>query len=169
MPHQSDTPSGRVFLFSRMDGFTGTYSVSLMCELIHAETAEVLAEYREDFYQGYPALTVNRFGDGEVYYMAARAEPPFLDGFYMALAACCGLSRALQADWAEGVNAQVRTDGVRDYIFLHNFTDQEQILTFKESVRDLDGAPVEAYFRLPAYGYSVFIRSGNGCSSGQSS
>jgi beta-galactosidase len=81
-----------------------------------------------------------------------------LDGFYNTLAARCGLSRALQADWAEGVNAQVRTDGVRDYIFLHNFTAQEQCILFKESVNDLDGTPIEPYLRLPAYGYRVLMR-----------
>ncbi|MFK7691863.1 beta-galactosidase [Paenibacillus sp. HJGM_3] len=140
------------------EGLTGTYSVSLMCDLIHAETAEVIAEYKEDFYQGYPALTVNRIGEGEVYYIAARAEPAFQDDFYGKLAARCGIKRSVRAEWAEGVNAHVRTDGVRDYIFLHNFTDQEQPVAFKEPLRDLEGTPAGDSAILPPYGYQILTR-----------
>ncbi|RTE08259.1 beta-galactosidase [Paenibacillus whitsoniae] len=144
-----------------LEGLSGSYSVSLMCDLIHVETAKVLAEYQEDFYQGYPALTLNRFIDGEVYYIAARTEPSFLEDFYLVLADRYRLGRALHADWAEGVNAQVRTDGDRAYIFLHNFTNKEQNILLKESVTDLDGTPVDQHLILPAYGYRVFIRDGN--------
>jgi beta-galactosidase len=140
------------------EGLSGTYSISLMCDLIHAETAEVLAEYKEDFYKGYPALTVNRFGDGEVYYLAARTESAFMDKLYGTLAARCGIKRALHAEWMEGVNAQVRTDGVRDYIFLHNFTNQVQSVALKEPVDDLEGAPVGEQVILPPYGYRILIR-----------
>ncbi|RXZ79431.1 beta-galactosidase [Paenibacillaceae bacterium] len=138
----------------------GTYSVSLMCDLIHAETAEVLAEYGEDFYKDYPALTVNRFGKGEVYYLAARTETAFLDGLYGKLAAACGVKRALQAEYPEGVHAGVRTDGVRDYIFLHNFTDREQSVTLRESVCDLEGTSPGGKLVLPAYGFRIFVREG---------
>lgn len=143
-----------------LDGLTGTYSVSLMCDLIHAETAKVLAEYEDDFYKGYPALTENRFGEGKVYYVAARTEQAFLDDLYDQLAADSRIQRALQADWPEGVNVGVRTDGVRDYIFVQNFSDREQLITLKEMVCDLKGAPAREDILLPSYGFRIFIREG---------
>lgn len=53
-------------------GLTGEYEVRELCDLIHLEGAEALAYYGKDFYQGRPALTVNQFGKGQAYYMAAR-------------------------------------------------------------------------------------------------
>jgi beta-galactosidase GanA len=40
----------------------GPYQVRHLCELIHAESAQPLATYRDDFYAGRPAVTVNHFG-----------------------------------------------------------------------------------------------------------
>jgi len=142
-----------------LEGLTGVYKVSLLCDLIHAETAEVLAEYGDDFYRGRPALTVNRFGSGEVYYIAARTESAFLDDFYAAIASRCGLKSALQGEWGEGVNVAVRSDGMTDYIFLHNFTDHEQLVTCKEPLFDWEGKSVGEHIRLPAYGFRVMWRS----------
>jgi beta-galactosidase len=48
----------------------GTYTGRLLFDIIHAETAEVLATYKTDFYAGQPALTVNQFGKGKAYYVA---------------------------------------------------------------------------------------------------
>ncbi|HEY8528221.1 MAG TPA: beta-galactosidase trimerization domain-containing protein [Paenibacillaceae bacterium] len=45
-----------------------TYEIRELCELVHAESAEVLAEYTDDFYAGRPALTVRRLGAGRAYY-----------------------------------------------------------------------------------------------------
>ena len=42
----------------------GTYDCGILCDVIHAEGAEVVAEYGSDYYQGMPSLTVNSFGQG---------------------------------------------------------------------------------------------------------
>jgi Beta-galactosidase len=141
-----------------LDGLTGTYSVSLICERIHAESAEVVAEYGEDFYRGSPALTVNRFGAGEVYYLAARTEQTFRDGFYSRLATRCGVERVIRADWPEGVTAQVRTDGTADYIFLQNYSDTDQPVTLRELLCDLEGNPVGEQVLLTSYGFRILKR-----------
>ena len=62
-------------------GLAGEHPVREYCERVHPEGASVLATYKIDFYAGMPALTVNRFGSGRVYYLAARpAEDAFHDG-----------------------------------------------------------------------------------------
>ncbi|MDD2580076.1 MAG: beta-galactosidase [Eubacteriales bacterium] len=98
----------------------GSYRIDTVCDLIHAETAEVLAVYGNDFYKGRPALTVNHVGDGEVYYVAARTEPAFLNDFYSWLGSRRGLDRVL-ADLPDGVTVSSRTDGEADYLFIQNY------------------------------------------------
>lgn len=53
-------------VMKREDGaLSGTYAFSLLCDLFHAEGAEIIAEYGSDFYKGMPAVTVNKFGNGQ--------------------------------------------------------------------------------------------------------
>ncbi|WP_276356811.1 beta-galactosidase [Cohnella caldifontis] len=115
-------------------GIVGSYEIRELCELIHAETAEVLAEYGEDFYAGRPALTVNRLDAGRAYYLAARvSDPAFYAAFYEALVREAGVRRAIETALPPGVTAQLRSDGVSDYVFLLNFSG-------KSAEIELDGA-----------------------------
>ena len=41
----------------------------MLCDIMYLEGAESLAEYADDFYAGSPAVTVNAFGKGQVYYV----------------------------------------------------------------------------------------------------
>ncbi|WP_308636505.1 beta-galactosidase [Paenibacillus silvisoli] len=121
-------------------GFAGTFEVREICELIHAETAETLGVYGSDFYAGRPALTVNRLGKGQAYYLAARvSDPRFYESFYGKLAADAGIRRAIDAALPEGVTATVRTDGERDYVFVMNFSGREHSIALDDqSYYDLE-------------------------------
>lgn len=92
-----------------------------LCELAHAETAEVLGTYGDDFYAGRPALTVNRHGQGRAYYVAARTGRDLLDRLYRQIVDQTGVNRPLPLELPEGVTAQVRTDGATDHVFVMNF------------------------------------------------
>lgn len=135
----------------------GEFKARLACDLIHAESAKVLATYGDDFYAGRPALTCNSFGAGKAYYLAARAEAPFLRSFYAALFQQLGLEPALDAQLPEGVTAQVRTDGQRRFIFLLNFTGNPQTVKPAKGkyVDMVTGATLPAEIALPAYGSMV--------------
>lgn len=109
-------------------GLQGEFKVEYYCDLIHAETAEVLAAYKSDFYAGWPALTVNCFGEGKAYYIAARTGEDFLSGFYGKVAEELAVKRALAVELPEGVTAQVRSDGQRDYVFVMNFVQEEKVV-----------------------------------------
>lgn len=54
-------------------------SCGLVCDLLHLEGAECLAEYGCDFYAGMPAVTRNHFGKGTVYYVGTNMETAGLD------------------------------------------------------------------------------------------
>jgi len=110
-------------------GLTGEHPVKDYCERVHPEGASVLATYKTDFYAGMPALTVNKYGAGQVYYLAARPTADgMLDTFTRGLMSQMKLSRCLDVELPEGVTVQKRAGGGRTFYFLHNCRRQEQVV-----------------------------------------
>ncbi|OMD24334.1 beta-galactosidase [Paenibacillus odorifer] len=113
---------------------SGDYDAHEIAELIHLEGAEALGHYRNDFYAGRPALTVNRFGEGNAYHLATRVkETSFYVELYAAITSKAGITRAMDSELPAGVTAQLRTDGESDYVFVQNFSGSPQTV-------ELDGA-----------------------------
>lgn len=138
-------------------GLTGEYEVSLFCDLIHAETATVLATYKADFYAGRPALTVNAFGQGNAYYLAACTEDRWYHDFYGKLIAALNLKRALNAELPAGVTVQMRSDGKREFLFCLNFSEAQKVVALGD-VRLTDmltGQVLSGQLTLPPYGFFV--------------
>ncbi len=138
----------------------GEYEARDYCALVHAETAEILAVYKEDFYAGRPALTVNPYGDGFAYYLATNPDDRFLADFYSALRLELSLRRALDADMPGGVSAQARSTGEKDYIFLMNFNAVTVSVDLGEtSYTDmLEGAILTGLVELGPYDVKVLTR-----------
>ena len=138
-------------------GLSGRYAARELCDLIHAESAQVLATYTSDFYAGRPALTVNRFGRGKAYYVASRNDARFLDDLYGALSKRLQLLRSLNADLPHGVSAQLRTDGQHRYVFLMNFAAQPARVELADGVYSdlLTGKQVKGRAELDGYGVMV--------------
>jgi beta-galactosidase len=141
-------------------GLAGRYEIRRFCELVHPESAGVLATYGEDFYKGTPALTVNEFGDGEAYFIAADADERFLRDFYAALSRRLDLRAAVPARLPQGVCAQLRTDGTTEYLFLLNFTQQRRRVRLgKGSFVDvLNGGSRTGAIALEPFGVAVLKR-----------
>ena len=119
------------------------YDVFDLCELIHAESAEVLGSYASDFYTGRPLLTLNRYGKGKAYHIAARTGRDFLLTFYGDLCREYGIKKVID-NLPRGVTAQVRSDGSTDYIFVMNFTPERQIIEGLET--DLGNSGKKEHF-----------------------
>lgn len=106
---------------------SGDYDAHEIAELIHLEGAEALGHYRSDFYAGRPALTINRFGEGNAYHLATRVkDAEFYVELYKAITEKAGITRTLDCELPVGVTAQLRTDGESDYIFVQNFSGSPQ-------------------------------------------
>lgn len=112
------------------------YEASWYCELIHADQAEVLAEYEQDFYQGYPALTKHTYGNGTAYYMACRGEKEFLFDFYQKTMDREGIKRIISVPYVKDVMVKERVKGDKKYVFLMNFA---------ADTRCIDGEELERY------------------------
>ncbi len=136
------------------------YKAIELCDLIHAETAKVLATYKEDFYAGRPALTVNEFGDGKSYYIAFRSGDDFLWDFYDRIIGELDIQKVLNTQLPEGVTAQKRTDGQNDYIFVMNFASYQRTVDLgdEELLDMVDGRKVKGEVILPGYGLKILKR-----------
>ncbi|WP_339784616.1 beta-galactosidase [Paenibacillus sp. FSL R7-0313] len=102
----------------------GEYGCGMLCDLLHSEGAEVIAEYGDDFYKGMPVVTRNTFGQGEAWYVASDPDDRFLDGLLGQLAAAKNVESLLETP--EGVEVSARTKDGKPYLFVmnHNATTQ---------------------------------------------
>ncbi|MFC0216190.1 beta-galactosidase [Paenibacillus chartarius] len=159
--HDTDQ-NGLVPAAGNLLGLQGEYDAYELAELVHTETAEVLGVYRDDFYAGRPALTVNSLGKGKAYYIATRLKPPFHRDYYGRLLAELGIERALESALPAGVSAQARSDGSSDYVFVMNFSGSSQRIELDHpeytdmlTGEQLNGVTVE----LPVHGVRVLKRA----------
>ncbi|MGN1249220.1 MAG: beta-galactosidase [Candidatus Spyradocola sp.] len=129
-----------------------TYQLTDYAELIHAKTARVLATYDSDFYAGMPALTVNEFGKGKAYYVAARFGADFLKDFYAGL---CKEMSIPAHELPEGVTVATRTDGAANYAFVMNFTPYDRTVTLPG--RDFATREAVSEFTLPPHGWRIVV------------
>ncbi|BAM48066.1 beta-galactosidase [Amphibacillus xylanus] len=141
-------------------GLAGEYEVRDLCEIIHLEDAEALAYYGKDFYQGRPALTVNQFGKGKAYYMAARQNLAFHRDFYKRLLAETGIEPVINQSLPEGVSVTARSNQTTDFVFLMNFNNRETkvMLDKKEYQNILTKAQVSNQVTLAAFGVEILKR-----------
>ncbi|SEU02548.1 beta-galactosidase [Paenibacillus sp. NFR01] len=96
----------------------GVYKCNMLCDLIHAEGAEVLAQYGSDFYKGMPVLTANSFGEGKAYYIASSPEAAFLRDFLATVSEEQGIQPLVAAP--EGIESVQRVKNGVPYLFLLN-------------------------------------------------
>ena len=128
------------------------YKVKDYCDVIHAENAEVLARYTTDYYKGMPALTRNRYGNGNAYYVAARTFNDFDTKFFGSIIDELELRRAINIELPLGVNAELREDEENKYIFLMNFSKEEKSVNLDKEYLDLlSGSKVRGEVKLDKY------------------
>lgn len=134
----------------------GCYRIKELCDLAHTETAISLMTYDQDFYRGYPALTVNQLGKGQAFYQAARFELDFQCDFYRQLIDKLGITRALETDLPEGVSVSRRESDQAAYIFVMNFNQRPVTLALKETFEEvLTKETLSGRLSLAAFGIAV--------------
>ncbi|GKX65788.1 beta-galactosidase [Inconstantimicrobium mannanitabidum] len=145
------------FKANNMENLKGTYEVKEYCDLIHAETAEVLAVYKSDFYADMPAVTVNRYGEGKAYYIAARTGEEFNNDFYSKLINDLGIKSVVDGKLPKGVTAQMRSNKDNKFTFIMNFNEEakEVELGKEEYIDMLSGDKVVNKVTLEKYGVKI--------------
>lgn len=98
------------------------------CELVHLCGAQALGTYKNDFYEGYPAVTVNNYGNGNAYYITFRDEGDFADYIVEGLLKKCKITSSFDGKLPDGVTVQSRTDGKNEFVFIQNYTSSNVVL-----------------------------------------
>lgn len=112
-----------------------THQATLLCDLLHSEGAQVLTTYEEDFYAGMPVLTRNDFGKGHAYYMATRPDSEFYQTLVALLCREQGVAPVIAN--AQGLEATLRTNGEKDFLFLLNHQKEAGRVEADRDYRDL--------------------------------
>lgn len=130
------------------------YETRDFAALVHPEGAQVLAEYEDEFYAGYPVITENAFGQGRCYYLAARMSGEFLRVFYRFVTKRMGLAPLLRKP-PDGVLCAERVGEKGTFLFLMNTAPTETLVNLPEYVTMGDGKKIKGeYFMKP---YEVLI------------
>ena len=120
--------------------FNGSrYEVFDYCEIIHPNTADVLAEYKNDFYAESPALTVNSYGKGKAYYIAFRGDEKFIDSFYHSIGADI-YSVKDEIYFPDGVSVRVRENASARYFFIQNWNEKRITVNLKSEFINVDNS-----------------------------
>lgn len=99
-------------------GLEKTYTCKYLCDLVKLQGARTLMTYGSDFYEGYSALTVNDYGKGSAWYVAADGEKDFYEDFIRLLMKHCEVSGVVSEEIPEGLEVTTREkDGVCYYIY----------------------------------------------------
>ena len=107
--------------------------------------------YEDNFYQGYPALTVHRYGKGLAYYVCADAEECFYEDLYRGIITQQHIQPIIDAV-PEGIEVSSRNSENYDYVFLQNFTNDPIPIRLPENAEILSGN-----YDGDVHGYSTVI------------
>ncbi|MBI1880391.1 MAG: beta-galactosidase trimerization domain-containing protein, partial [Chloroflexi bacterium] len=134
----------------------GSYTCDLWDEVLHLEGARALAQFRHDFYAGWPAVTEHHFGQGWAYYIATRPEPQFLDQMLGVILTDLGITAPLPAP--DGVEVTRRLAGEQEFMFILNHHPEEREIALPEPMRDLlTGRVFEHRLSLAGRGVAILV------------
>lgn len=100
---------------------SGEFPSTEICEIIEPITATVLAEYKKDFYQKTPAITMNHYGVGDAIHLATRVNEDCIYNLVQSLVNKLEITKVLNVKLPNGIGVAKRSDEDTEYIFILNF------------------------------------------------
>lgn len=97
-----------------------SYLCGMLCDVVHAEGAQVKAVYGEDYYAGMPCVTENKFGSGKAVYVATAVEEEYLEKLLGEYCAVYGIEPTMKVP--EGVEVTCREKCGEKIYFILNHT-----------------------------------------------
>ncbi|ENH98480.1 beta-galactosidase [Gracilibacillus halophilus YIM-C55.5] len=109
---------------------SGQYRCNILFDLIHAESADVLATYGSDFYQGMPVVTKNQYGKGNAYYIASSPDQAFMNDFVDTICEESSIHGELVSD--SGVEVITREKDGEQLLFVMNHNAEDSTFELGE-------------------------------------
>lgn len=125
-----------------------------MCEVVHAQGAEVIGTYESDFYGGMPALTKNVCGEGEAWHIASRLGRDDLAEIYAGIARDRGIEGAL-AYLPKGVHADLRVNENGRFLFVQNYAAEGKAVSLPDGTDMITGEAVGGTEIIPVHGIRI--------------
>lgn len=113
-------------------GITKSFSCKNLCDLVELRGATAVMSYGSDFYRGYPALTVNQYGEGSAWYVAADAEKDFYVDFIGLVLERNGITGPVPGEIPEGLEVCTRQKDGATYYLYQNFGEEPVRLPLPE-------------------------------------
>ncbi|HEX8234872.1 MAG TPA: beta-galactosidase [Abditibacteriaceae bacterium] len=153
--------SNEVVFENAFGDLQGSYPARLLCDRVHAESAQVLATYGQDFYAGEAAVTVNDVGSGKAYYVATSLDTSTLQLFVEKLCADANITPVL-SEMPDGVEAMPRVSPSGEtllYVLNHNANEVTVKLAPGSYADLLTGATHQDQIVMPTYGVAILAGS----------
>lgn len=133
----------------------GDGTASVWCDVLEPISAEVLAQYAEEYYQGEAAVTVNSFGRGKVYYVGCIVDDAFLNRLVELLIEEAELEPAPLPPLS-GVEVVKKEKDGRQYLMVLNHNPAPVTVTLNQRYTELiSGQHVDDALHLSAYGVAM--------------
>lgn len=105
--------------------------------LIEVENAESIAFYEKDFYAESVAVTKNKYGEGEGYFIGPRTDIDFLEEFYTMICDKLSIFNKFVVTGQKDVSIQSRKIENEEYIFVMNFSEETQTIEVNDRTIDI--------------------------------
>lgn len=119
-----------IMMNSSLENFDSEYKCNMLFDIINLEGATALGTYSSDFYKDRPAFTLNKYGDGEAYYIASNPETKFVDDLVTYLYSKHSLS--LDFETQSGVEITKRVKDDKNIFFVLNHNNESVSLSLKD-------------------------------------
>ena len=128
-------------------------------EILHAESAEVLARTASEFYKGSPIITRKQAGLGAAYYVGAKLGDDGLSQFYQQVLSAHALEAEVKMTMPKGVVMRQRESTQGRLAFLFNYKREAQSIELHDqTLRDLaTGELLTGHVELKPYASHVCI------------
>ena len=128
-------------------------------EVLHADTAEVLARTASEFYRGSPIITCKQSGAGAAYYVGAKLGDDGLSEFYQQVLSAHALEQEVKMTLPEGVVIRQRESAQGLLTFLFNYKREAQSIDLQNhTLRDLTtGDLLSGHVELKPYASHVCV------------
>jgi beta-galactosidase len=114
---------------------TSCVTVRILCDILKPISATVVARYRQDYYAGKPAITLNQYGAGRVMYLGAVGDGQLYDVLAKWLLVTTGLQNAFTPP--PGVEISDRMQGDKKLHFVLNHNDVPKTIHLKNTYNSL--------------------------------
>lgn len=130
------------------------YQGTQWCDILSLDGAEAILWYDEDFYRGKPAVTLNRFGRGKVYYLGTHLDETYLQQLLKSISEDRRIRKV--PDLPEGVQISMRSGKTGNFLFVLNLSREPHQVTLDAAYPSvLYGVERGTTLRLEPYGVDI--------------